>query len=949
MKHAAVALVALGILLLARGSAAADDEKKDAPAKPVDVPGFWTDDELRRIDQGLDVLNVTRKDLGFQKRPIDDPFRLTVVNRILDEPLAIGPIAAEWDAVARNGNVLGLLTRAMEMLPPPTSHEPPLEAGREADLAPAITAKLPESARHAFNNLVRRMSWAATVADAVCTPLAKDRASFMRKVLSTQVEKPQLAIDAPDMDDAAFLVLAQKVDLHGVESWSQIVGTSVDNLVAQLKAAPRDSYADLRETIRATTPLGGIVLSGVGDDIHDEGDDVALVIDLGGNDTYTHGASANLLKNHPVSVVIDLAGDDRYIGENDFSFGGALGGVAIQWDCGGNDTYRGGNCSCGAGILGVGVLVDEGGDDIYRVKDFGEGAGAFGIGLLLDKAGNDTYRADKFAQGFASTWGCGMLIELAGNDVYYAAAPEPDTPLWRDRYQSLSQGFGFGMRPDASGGVGVLVDVSGNDHYSCDIFGQGTSYWFSLGLLIDDDGHDTYACGQYGQGSGIHLSCGMLLDRHGQDNYYDANGVGMGGAHDYAVGFLVDREGDDYYSGGGCAQGSGHTNSVGMLIDDAGDDGYSTVRGTTQGDASFVRSTGGIGLLLDGAGNDSYSERRRNDGVAVQGTIGALIDEPTPPERPSANPMNAAISKEDATRKVEADGMKDGRWDLDKLWAIVGQWEVGDNTVIMPIAREKFFALGKPALDRVFENLNDKHGLVLRAVEFTLKEFAKTERVEIVNRLVEKTKDADKLVRKNTISMLSSLQAIEALPRLEEMLAADPDTNGAVLSALAGMHRAPPSVTPMLRAAKEGVGVQAAVCLGSVGDAAAIDALVAALGPDFSFPVRLAAVAQLGALGAKAAAAVSKTAVDATSPVMQRRNALRALGSTNAVEACDALAKALVDPDCYVRFSAMLAASDLVKSLDADAGTWLSAALDKARDAETDPLVKRLVLSPASK
>ena len=32
--------------------------------------------QLRRIDEGLDVLNCTRKDLGFQKRPIDDPFRL---------------------------------------------------------------------------------------------------------------------------------------------------------------------------------------------------------------------------------------------------------------------------------------------------------------------------------------------------------------------------------------------------------------------------------------------------------------------------------------------------------------------------------------------------------------------------------------------------------------------------------------------------------------------------------------------------------------------------------------------------------------------------------------------------------------------------------------------------------------------------------------------------------
>src|SRR5262245_14453106 len=105
---------ALGLLLLARGASAGDDAKPPAPAQPVDVPGFWTADELRRIDEGLDVLNCTRKDLGFQKRPIDDPFRLPVVNQILDDPLSIGPVAAEWDAVARRGDVHDLLVKASQ-------------------------------------------------------------------------------------------------------------------------------------------------------------------------------------------------------------------------------------------------------------------------------------------------------------------------------------------------------------------------------------------------------------------------------------------------------------------------------------------------------------------------------------------------------------------------------------------------------------------------------------------------------------------------------------------------------------------------------------------------------------------------------------------------------------------------------------------------------------------
>ena len=936
-----IALLTVGIALLASG-ARGDDDKKDAPAAPVDVPGFWTQDELRRIDQGLDVLNCTRKDLGFQKRPIEDPFRLTVVNRILDEPLAIGQVAAEWDAAGRAGDAKALVMRAAgvltgEVAAPMTGHVDPDDR---------VAAVLPPDARVRLASLLTWQLVAGRESRAAFRPAGDRTAALVRKALLTQVEKPTSAIDAPDLADPEFLALVQTIERHRLH----VAGTLAAQYTAALADALRASRTDWIGRVSAESKAGKVVVYGTGDDVHGpEDDDAVLVIDLGGNDTYTHGASANLLQDRPVQVVIDLAGDDRYVGENDFSFGGALGGVAIQWDCAGNDTYAGGNCSCGAGILGVGVLVDEGGNDTYRVKDFGEGAGAFGIGLLYEKVGHDFFHADLYGQGFGSTWGCGMLVEMAGNDVYDAGGAHVDEPLWRDRYASLSQGFGFGGRPDRSGGVGVLVDVSGNDRYSCDIFGQGCSYWYSLGLLIDDDGHDTYCGGQYCQGSGIHLSCGMLLDRHGQDCYYDANGVGIGSAHDYAVGLLVDRDGDDYYAGGGCAQGAGHTNSVGLLIDDAGNDGYSTVRGTTQGAASWVRNTGGIGLLLDGAGKDFYSEPTRDDAVVVKETVGALLDEPTPPETKQADPMNAAISKEDAEKKVEEGGRKDGAWDLDKLWAMVSAWEVGDNTVIMPIARERFFALGKPALDRAFENFDDKHGLAIRAVEFTLRHFADTDRAGVVARLLEKTKDPDKIVRKNAVLLVMNLQVKEALPRLTEMLTTDPDTTGGVLAALASMKTAPPEVVGMLHHAREGTAVQAAVCLGAVADEKCVAALVAAMGPDFAFPVRLAAQDRLAALGGAAVAQLAAVAANANAPRMQRRNALRTLGLTKSADACSALAKSLGDGDPMVRLSAMTASAELVASLDAKAREWLAAAVARARAAETDPLVKRLVRSPAGR
>jgi HEAT repeat protein len=189
---------------------------------------------------------------------------------------------------------------------------------------------------------------------------------------------------------------------------------------------------------------------------------------------------------------------------------------------------------------------------------------------------------------------------------------------------------------------------------------------------------------------------------------------------------------------------------------------------------------------------------------------------------------------------------------------------------------------------------------------------------------------------------VTNLGVKEALPRLTEMLTTDPDTTGGVLMALATMKTAPPEVAALLKSGKEPVGVQAAVCLGAVADEKCVAALVAAMGPDYAFPVRLAAQDRLAALDAAAVRPLSAVASDAAAPRMQRRNALRALGQTKSADACGALAKSLADADAFVRLSAMTASAELLKAMDAKSGQWLAAALACARAAETDPVVKRL-------
>jgi HEAT repeat protein len=927
-----------GLMLL--GLSATAHAGDPAPAAPVDVEGFWTKDELARIDRGLEILNLDRRDLGFQKRPIDDAFRLEVVNRALDDPLSVGVESASWDATARRGDPTRLLVRARSALGLKRGGE--LPAGTSPVVVDA--GVLPEPIRSPFLALVDGLQRAVPALERARASLGDAPDPLLGKALRTQVEKPSAALPAGEVADDAFLAAVSKVQRSDVLDAAQAVTSATDDLVAAIRSLGPDGFVVPTEGLKLWTGAGAVVFTAGGDDVHDEGDDVCCVIDLGGNDFWKRGASA--YGKRPVSVCIDLGGDDRWGNGQDLSCAGALGGIAIQYDAGnGNDVYTGGHASCGAAVLGVSVLVDEGGDDVYRVKDFGIGAGAFGVGILLDKGGNDLYHDDLYGEGFASTWGCGVLVDLAGNDTYDAGGVHSDAPLHRDRTQSLSQGFSIGMRPDASGGVGVLVDVTGNDHYAADIYGQGASYWFSLGLLIDDEGNDTYVLGHYGQGAGIHLSAGMLLDRAGQDVYYDQYGVGVGGAHDYAVGFLVDRGGDDNYCGSGASMGSALTNSVAMLLDDGGDDGYMAVHPDgSNGVATPARDTGGIALFLDGGGKDAYGEGTRDGKAWATGLIGAGLDEPLPPEAGKpADPMGAEISKEAATAIVDKDGrvpLNDGTRvdDLDALWKIGIRWQVGDERVIGPIARERLVALGAPTLARAIEKLGTKDGLEFECIQAVLPKFP---RETVLARLLEATKSADVPVRKGALRMLITMVAVEAEARLVEMLA-DADVRGFVLRALAALKKAPPAVAGYLKAAKEPEGVAAAVCLGAEGGEDSIAALVGALSTTTAFPVRLAAEQQLASLGDKAVPALAKAALGAAS-VREKRSALRALGGTRSKAAIAPVFLTLFDAsDPWLRLSARLAAEQLVRDLPNDATADLARALEKSRAAETDPLLMRM-------
>lgn len=516
-------------------------------------------------------------------------------------------------------------------------------------------------------------------------------------------------------------------------------------------------------------------------------------------------------RNGPASLLVDVGGADRYplmcavavsgrcvavhdFGDESDTYGGglmaakrepraseawelmlgpcaAIGGCAVLEDYGGDDVYAGGDVSLAAAAGGAAYLRDHGGSDVYRGGQFTQAAALAGYAELVDIGqtpglgvdaprgeahgeanSNDSYSCARYGQGFGFVLGVGRLEDTGGNDRYYAGGVYRHMPLWNDRYQTLSQGMGFGWRGEnIAGGIGLLIDRGeGNDSYEADIYGQGSSYWYALGVCWDEGGNDHYRLGHYGQGAGIHLSTGILVDKGGHDTYTNFYGVGCGGAHDYAVGWLVDLKGDDCYYANGLAQALNNSSSV--FYDGGGDDCYSSRADSAIG----CGVNNSVALLIDEGGFDRYTIPVTNGLWHVRGEYGIVMDVDGPADKVTElaagrvwrNDLVAREALAEAARKAAelaaagsgpgntaaaagagaepvpgSAGRKPVPGELDSLWEKACEWEVGtpENIAKIREARVKLVELG--ALEFLMGQLHHTYPLQLRALWGTVPHF----------------------------------------------------------------------------------------------------------------------------------------------------------------------------------------------------------------------------------
>ena len=398
--------------------------------------------------------------------------------------------------------------------------------------------------------------------------------------------------------------------------------------------------------VNFNTPIGRVTVGGTGPNAYDSGD-YAVLVDLGGDDTYQGcvGASSSLAV--PISIAVDLAGNDRYVSTDadKATQGAGMFGAGVLLDLAGNDTYEAKTGAQGYGLFGLGMLVDLEGNDHYKLDYSGQGAAYFGIGLACDGTGDDTYYLLGDGQGCGGVGGVGVLANVSGNDTYTAEplaskAGRPDYHSKMAIAVSQAQGCGCGTRADGShghawaGGLGALIDIEGNDKYEAGNFSIGCGYWFGTGIVYDGGGNDTYHSVCYSQAVGCHFAIGAIIDEGGDDNYtlYETSDAGIASGRDYAIGFLLDMAGNDHYEAKTRSLAFAEVRSTALLFDLAGEDTY-VCPGTNDvlGAAAFTsdyaapayrnlpscRYGNSFALLLDVGGKDTYLTKDWATGKSV--------------------------------------------------------------------------------------------------------------------------------------------------------------------------------------------------------------------------------------------------------------------------------------------------------------------------------------------
>lgn len=421
-----------------------------------------------------------------------------------------------------------------------------------------------------------------------------------------------------------------KVDHRALVQQAALVLAAVDALLEQeqraallrLPGSPGGGGVVGTVLLDRVLSFGRLVIGGPGPNEY-ASDQLAVILDLGGDDTY-RGPAGGAGVHRRFSLVVDVAGNDRYEALHD-GLGAATLGVGILLDLAGDDEYAAEARSAGFGAGGVGLLADLGGRDTWKLARDSGGVGCYGLGVLLDLgAENDTATVGPRCLGVGLPGGLGCYVDGGGGDRRDAQGASRD---------GLVAGVGVGLPPWLIGGVGLCLDVSGDDVYRLGDLSGGVGDAHGLGVLFDASGADQYAAGGFALGAARGGGAGFCFDAEGDDEYSLNAAPGLGAVIDGGLAWAEDRNGEDRYGLAGEGAGYAAGGGLGVFWDRRGRDTY-TFRATARAPAAGEhRRAVALAFFADfGAGEDGY-ERTGTMRVAGNGRT----------ERSSANAAHGEV------------------------------------------------------------------------------------------------------------------------------------------------------------------------------------------------------------------------------------------------------------------------------------------------------------------
>lgn len=429
-----------------------------------------------------------------------------------------------------------------------------------------------------------------------------------------QLMQQALRLDGSPADGPDYRLLLPLVERSSLLAGMAELVAATETLDRELAALP-----DLPAvTWHWSTPWGDVMVDTTGRDNDYHLDNPLLVIDVGGNDRYDFAPRRD---THFISVVLDRGGNDQYVAETPGAGpSAAVMGYGVLWDTDGDDQHAGGLLAQGAALFGAALHWDGRGNDRYEATGFAQGFALGGVALLADLAGDDRFRAQTHAQAAGGPEGVGVLLDVAGDDHYLlgnAPLVLPSSQL-PERNASMGQGAGRGLRPGTknepatAGGIGLLLDLAGNDHYTAQVFAQGAGYQEGLGMLFDGGGRDRFQAAWYAMGAAAHQGAGVLISEGVDDDAYDAtHSTSIAAAHDLSVAYFLDQGGNDRYALGNLGLGAANDHGVAVFMDSAGDDDYHVSNARCQAfGGSWVdgaeEAVAGAGLFMDLDGQDRF-------------------------------------------------------------------------------------------------------------------------------------------------------------------------------------------------------------------------------------------------------------------------------------------------------------------------------------------------------